>query len=110
MNRQMLVFAVGVMLMATSCKSTKEKNIATVYTVTSPEITSTFIAKDYVASIQSEKNTEIRAQKDGLLQDIYVDEGQTVAEPVMEQTGSSLITKVAVCVCGAIQALSPSHT
>src|SRR5574344_37638 len=78
MNRQMLVFAVGVMLMATSCKSTKEKNIATVYTVTSPEITSTFIAKDYVASIQSEKNIEIRAQKDGILQDIYVDEGQTV--------------------------------
>ena len=78
MNRQMLVFAVGVMLMATSCKSTKEKSIATVYTVTSPEITSTFIAKDYVANIQSEKNIEIRAQKGGVLQDIYVDEGQTV--------------------------------
>ena len=74
----MLVFAVGVMLMATSCKSTKEKSIATVYTVTSPEITSTFIAKDYVANIQSEKNIEIRAQKGGVLQDIYVDEGQTV--------------------------------
>jgi len=74
----MLVFAVGIMLMATSCKSTKEKNIATVYTVTSPEITSTFIAKDYVANIQSEKNIEIRAQKGGILQDIYVDEGQTV--------------------------------
>ena len=74
----MLVFAVGVMLMATSCKSTKEKSIATVYTVTSPEITSTFIAKDYVANIQSEKNIEIRAQKGGILQDIYVDEGQTV--------------------------------
>ena len=66
------------MLMATSCKSTKEKSIATVYTVTSPEITSTFIAKDYVANIQSEKNIEIRAQKGGVLQDIYVDEGQTV--------------------------------
>ena len=78
MNRQMLVFAVGVMLMATSCKSTKEKSIATVYTVTSPEITSTFIAKDYVANIQSEKNIEIRAQKGGVPQDIYVDEGQTV--------------------------------
>ena len=72
------MFAVGVMLMATSCKSTKEKSIATVYTVTSPEITSTFIAKDYVANIQSEKNIEIRAQKGGVLQDIYVDEGQTV--------------------------------
>jgi RND family efflux transporter MFP subunit len=72
------MFVVGIMLMATSCRSTKEKNITTVYTVTSPEITSTSIQKDYVANIQSEKNIEIRAQKDGILQDIYVDEGQMV--------------------------------
>jgi membrane fusion protein (multidrug efflux system) len=31
-----------------------------------------------VGSIQSEKNIELRAQKEGILQDIYVDEGQTV--------------------------------
>ncbi len=74
----MLMLTVGIMLMATSCKSTKEKDIAAVYTVTSPEVTSTSIAKDYVANIQSEKNIEIRAQKGGILQEIYVDEGQTV--------------------------------
>jgi membrane fusion protein (multidrug efflux system) len=72
------MFAVGMMLLATSCKSTKEKNVTTVYTVTTPEVTSTSIPKDYVASIQSEKNIEIRAQKTGILQDIYIDEGQTV--------------------------------
>lgn len=74
----MLLCAVGIMLLATSCKQTKEKNITAVYTVTSPQVVNTSIAKDYVASIQSEKNIEIRAQKGGILQDIYVDEGQTV--------------------------------
>jgi membrane fusion protein (multidrug efflux system) len=34
--------------------------------------------KDYVANIQSEKNIELRAQKGGILEQIYVDEGQTV--------------------------------
>jgi len=78
MNKQTLVFAVGIILMATSCKSTKEKNVRTVYTVTTPEVTSTSIPKDYVAKIQSQKNIEISAQEGGILQDIYVDEGQTV--------------------------------
>lgn len=72
------MFTVGIILMATSCKPTKEKNVTPVYTVTTPEVASTSIPKDYVANIQSEKNIEIRAQIGGILQDIYVDEGQTV--------------------------------
>lgn len=78
MNKQMLVVAIGIALMASSCKSEKEKAVTTVYTVTTPEVTNTSVQKDYVANIQSEKNIEIRAQKGGILQDIYVDEGQTV--------------------------------
>lgn len=79
MNKQELLLAVGIVLMATTgCKSAQEKSVATVYTVTTPEVTSTSISKDYVANIQSEKNIEIRAQQGGILQDIYVDEGQTV--------------------------------
>jgi len=78
MNKQMLMFAVAIILLATGCKSTREKNVTPVYTVTTPEVTSTSIPKDYVANIQSEKNIEIRAQLGGILQDIYVDEGQTV--------------------------------
>lgn len=74
----MLMFAVGTALMATSCKSTKDNKITTFYTVTTPEVTSTSVSKDYVASIQSQKNIEIRAQQGGILQDIYVDEGQMV--------------------------------
>ena len=78
MNKQMLIYVLGIVLMATSCKSTKEKAATAVYAVTTPQVTSVFIPKDYVANIQSLKNIEIRAQREGILQDIYVDEGQTV--------------------------------
>ena len=74
----MLIFAVGMALITTSCKSTKEKDVSTVYSVTTPEVTNTSISKDYVANIQSQKNIEIRAQQGGILHDIYVDEGQVV--------------------------------
>ena len=78
MNKQILIFAVGMALITTSCKSTKEKDVSTVYSVTTPEVTNTSISKDYVANIQSQKNIEIRAQQGGILHDIYVDEGQVV--------------------------------
>lgn len=80
MNRtSLMMLAISIVLMATSCKSSKgEKDDTTVYTVTTPEVTTTSITKDYVANIQSQKNIEIRAQEQGILQDIYVDEGQTV--------------------------------
>ncbi len=74
----MLIFSIGIMLMATSCKSGKEKEVTPVYTITTPKIVTTSISKDYVANIQSQKNIEVSAQEDGILQEIYVDEGQTV--------------------------------
>lgn len=75
----MLALTIGIVLMATSCKTEKgEKADTTVYTITSPEVTTTSITKDYVANIQSQKNIELRSQVQGILQDIYIDEGQTV--------------------------------
>lgn len=75
----MLALTIGIVLMASGCKSGKEEKAdQTVYTMTTPEVTTTSITKDYVASIQSQKNIEIRSQVQGILQDIYVDEGQTV--------------------------------
>jgi multidrug efflux pump subunit AcrA (membrane-fusion protein) len=75
----MLALTIGIVLMATSCKTEKgEKADTTVYTITSPEVTTTSITKDYVANIQSQKNIELRSQGQGILQDIYIDEGQTV--------------------------------
>lgn len=78
MNKRKLLLAIGIILMATSCKSTKEKKVTAVYAVTSPLVTNISVPKDYVGNIQSEKDIELRAQKEGLLQDIYVDEGQMV--------------------------------
>lgn len=80
MNRTtLMMLAISIVLMTTSCKSSKgEKDDTTVYTVTTPEVATTSITKDYVANIQSQKNIEIRAQEQGILQDIYVDEGQAV--------------------------------
>ena len=62
MNKQILMLAVGMALVTISCKSTKEKDVSAVYSVTTPEVTNTSVSKDYVANIQSQKNIEIRAQ------------------------------------------------
>jgi RND family efflux transporter MFP subunit len=74
----LLMCTVCVALTLTSCHTKKEKDVEPVYTATTAQVTSTSITKDYVANIQSEKNIELRAQKGGILEQIYVDEGQTV--------------------------------
>ena len=67
------------LLAHSSCTSHKEeKEEAGKYTVTSPLIMDTTFTKDYVSQIRSIRNIEIRAQEKGFLQNIYVDEGQTV--------------------------------
>lgn len=49
------------------------------YTATRPVSIDTTYTKEYVAQIRSVRNIELRAQEKGYLQNIYVDEGQTVA-------------------------------
>lgn len=79
MNRPLLALTLGIVLTATSCHSgKKEEADQVVYTVTTPKVTTTQITKDYVASIHSQKNIDLRSQVEGILQNIYVDEGQTV--------------------------------
>lgn len=60
-------------------KENEEKEENQVFTVTTPLKSETNMKKDYVAQIQSLKNIEIRAQQRGFLQNIYVDEGQSVS-------------------------------
>jgi len=63
----------------TACSSKKiETEKAGKFTVTSPLKTDTSFTKEYVSSIQSFRNIEIRAQEKGYLQSILVDEGQPV--------------------------------
>jgi membrane fusion protein, multidrug efflux system len=66
-------------LILSSCKpKVEEKEEEIKYTVTNPIAIDTSYTKEYVAQIKSVKDIEIRAQEKGFLQNIYVDEGQSV--------------------------------
>ncbi len=70
----------GTMLYAASCTSKAEEKEETYkYLVTSPLQVDTSYTKEYVSQIRSVRNIEIRAQEKGFLQNIYVDEGQSVS-------------------------------
>ena len=69
------------MLWLTSCVHPKEeKEEIGKFLITSPLQVDTSFTKEFVAQIRSIKNIEIRAQEKGYLQNIYVDEGQSVKE------------------------------
>lgn len=75
----MLVGLCTSVLFYCSCSRKKEeKEEKTNYTATSPLTLDTSFTKEYVSQIRSVRNIEIRAQEKGFLQNIYVDEGQTV--------------------------------
>ena len=50
------------------------------YPATSPLLTDTTVARDYVCQIHSVQHIEVRALEKGYLQDVLVDEGQRVKE------------------------------
>jgi membrane fusion protein (multidrug efflux system) len=67
------------LLCLASCTTKKEvKEETGKYTVTNPVVIDTSFTKQYVSQIKSVRNIEIRAQEKGYLQNIYVDEGQSV--------------------------------
>lgn len=67
------------LLCLSSCTTKKEeKQEAGKFTVTNPVSIDTSFTKEYVSQIHSVRNIEIRAQEKGFLQNIYVDEGQSV--------------------------------
>jgi len=68
----------------TSCTKEEEKKEEEVkYLVTSPLVKDTIITKDYVAQIKAIRHIEMRAQQRGYIQNIYVDEGQSVRQGQM---------------------------
>ncbi|MET1056366.1 MAG: efflux RND transporter periplasmic adaptor subunit [Pedobacter sp.] len=67
------------LLCLASCTSKKEeKKEENKFTVTTAIRIDTSFNKQYVAQIKSVRNIEIRSQEKGFLQNIYVDEGQSV--------------------------------
>lgn len=78
-KKSMMFLCLSIALVQIACQSHKEeKHEETKFLVSSPVVTDTIIAKDYVAQIQSINHVELRAQERGYLQKIYVDEGQFV--------------------------------
>ncbi|WP_153798098.1 efflux RND transporter periplasmic adaptor subunit [Foetidibacter luteolus] len=79
MNRIFTLIGLSALLCYTGCKpKEEEKEAPTKYLATSPVKMDTSVVKEYVAQIRSIRNTELRAQEKGYLQNIYVDEGQYV--------------------------------
>lgn len=74
-----LLMAGSILLCHTSCESKKEAHEAHAkFLVTSPLKKDTLITRDYVSQIRSIQHIEIRALERGYLQQVYVDEGQSV--------------------------------
>ena len=79
MKRIVIFACLFVLCCASGCTHKKEeKEEAVKFTVTSPVRMDTSFTKEYVSQIRSVRNIEIRTQEKGYLQNIYVDEGQSV--------------------------------
>jgi len=80
MMRKILMFAgLCTVLSNTSCKSEKEeKEEETKFSVTSPLKKDTTITRDYVCQTHAIQHIELRSRERGYLQEIFVDEGQSV--------------------------------
>ena len=84
MKRILMFMGVGVLLFSTSCESEHEEKKENVkLLVTSPLRKDTTIVRDYVCQIRSIQHIELRALERGYLEEIYVDEGQSVKKGQM---------------------------
>ncbi|MCF2489367.1 efflux RND transporter periplasmic adaptor subunit [Dyadobacter sp. CY347] len=79
MKRILMVLSLCATMFHTSCESKKEEKEEEVkFLVTSPLQKDTLVTKEYVSQIHAVSHIELRALERGYLQNIYVDEGQTV--------------------------------
>ncbi|WP_290796036.1 efflux RND transporter periplasmic adaptor subunit [Flavihumibacter sp. UBA7668] len=66
-------------LTCTGCgHKAEEKEATTNFIVTQPLLLDTVLEREYVAQVRSIQHIELRAQERGYLQEIYIDEGQSV--------------------------------
>ena len=78
--KKILVFRgfIALLCLASCTAKKEEKEEESKFTVTNPVRIDTSFTKEYVSQIKSVRNIEVRAQEKGYLQNIYVDEGQSV--------------------------------
>ncbi|RYD97233.1 MAG: biotin/lipoyl-binding protein, partial [Sphingobacteriales bacterium] len=79
MKRIASLLGIAGVLCAAACTSVKkEQEENAKYAVTTPLKIDTSLVKEYVSQIKSVRNIELRAQEKGYLEQILVDEGQSV--------------------------------
>jgi membrane fusion protein (multidrug efflux system) len=84
MKKSLVFIGLCALMLHTSCNSeTEEKEEETKFLVTSPLKTDTTVTRDYVCQIRSIQHIELRALERGYLQEIFVDEGQSVKQGQM---------------------------
>lgn len=84
MRKSLIFMGLCAALCTTSCDSKKEeKEEETKFLVTSPLKTDTTITREYVAQVHAIQHIEVRALERGYLQEIFVDEGQSVKKGQM---------------------------
>jgi len=76
--KKIIVIAISIILINSSCGHHKEKVLEEKFLVTSAIIKDTLVYKSYVCQIRSIQHIELRALEKGYLQNINVDEGQHV--------------------------------
>lgn len=85
MKNFVLLLSLFALIIQTSCHSEKEgeEHEEIHYVATKPIIMDTLTCKEYVCQINSIQHIELRALERGYLQEIFVDEGQTVRKGQM---------------------------
>jgi membrane fusion protein (multidrug efflux system) len=84
MKRIIMFISLSALLCNTSCKSSKEEKEEEIkFSVTSPLKKDTTITRQYVCQIRAISHIELRALERGYLQNIFVDEGQSVKKGQM---------------------------
>ncbi len=85
MKRTILLLSLCALVFQTGCetKGEEKKEVETVFQITSPVVTDTLVTKEYVCQIHAVSHIELRALEKGYLQNIYVDEGQSVKQGQM---------------------------
>lgn len=87
-NSQALFIALS--LITASCNSKKEVDTIDTHEVASPLVKDATYSSEYVAEIQSVKHVDVRSKIKGYIENIYVDEGQSVKKGQLLFTLSSL--------------------
>ncbi len=82
MIRNLMFVGLFASICFTGCQTGQgqEKEMESIFAVTSPIKMDTSLTKEYVCQISSIQHIELRAQERGFIQRIYVDEGQFVKE------------------------------